>query len=127
MFDIGDKILAYIGGAVSAALAVALLVTWLVDHARISDLTTQRDKAQKALSTEQENSSALKGGLATLSANIASWKAEGDKATATANAALAAAQAANNKLLKSAADILKAKPTGDLCKSADTLILGNIQ
>jgi hypothetical protein len=115
--------------AVGAALVLGLTLTyvWVADAARIHVIQTALDQATADLGTSRENISKLQGGLGECNAGIERLKDAGLEATARANAALAEAERISGNLRTSAADVLKAKPSGDLCTSADALILGHLK
>lgn len=127
MFGIGDKILAYIGGGAALALALTLTYVWVADAARLSVVQHALDQTTADLGASRENAAKLQGGLGECNAGIDRLKLAGLEATQKANAALAEAEKISGNLRTSAADVLKAKPSGDKCLSADALILGHLK
>ena len=129
-----SKLAGPILGACAAALLLALAVLWIASaateaglRASITTAQAQADAAARNLATCQGNQDALTKSLAVQNASLATLKAQGDAATASADKAVQAATSASSAAQASAAKLLADKPGSDLCASADALILETLQ
>lgn len=122
-----SKLAGPIATGVAFLLALALTYVWVADAARIHIIQGALDQATADLGNSRESVAKLKGGLSECNAGIDRLKDAGAEATAKANAALIEAEKLSGNLRISAADVLKAKPSGDKCLSADALILGHLK
>lgn len=130
-----------VGAFVSAGLAVALLVVVVIQNgqingwpilgggykAQVATLTLRAANAATALTTCHDNTATLSGSLAAQNVRIAALGKETAAATKRAAAALAQAVTGRQTADDQAAAILAAKPSADLCQSADELILRSVK
>lgn len=130
-----------IASAVAAALLVALVfvltaakATEGVLHVQIAGLekrvattTGERDAARSDLSTCRANETTLSASVDAQNAGLKALKTESDRRVAEAEKAAQVARSASATALRKADQILAAKPTVDVCASADALILESLK
>ena len=131
MFGLKDKVLAMIGGGLSIVLAGALAFVMISNHFTVKSLEAERDRSQQLADDRLADLTQCRANRITL-----------EEATRMQNDAVDAAKALSADRIgklhdlaskakreassaQAAADrILKSKGTGDDCRDADDLILG---
>lgn len=133
MFGLKERVAAAIGLSLSAALMVALLWLWISTGATIRqlekdkrDLNSSLQFVRDDLKQCQINGLNLQTALSDQSAKVAEAAAAGAARAAELARSLAAAKAEAASAKSRADRILAAKGTGDACKDADALILGEL-
>lgn len=120
---IKDRILAWIGGGASLALAAALAWVMISKGAEVRALTKVNATLANDLSQSRINASRLEGSLTAQTAAITTLAAAGDQRERRLADAMASAEKASS-VARSASDrILMIKPVGDVCAAADHLII----
>jgi len=129
-----SKLAGPILGACSGLLLVALFALWIASQTTEASLRSELKTAQAQaaaaahdLATCQTNQTTLTQSLNTQNASLTALKAQGDAVTASADKAVQAATSASSAARAAAANLLTAKPGGDLCASADALILETLK
>lgn len=120
---IKDRILAWIGGGASLALAAALAWVLISKGAEVRALTKANATLANDLSQSRINASRLEGALAAQSAAIATLATAGAQRELRLADAMANAERASSAARRASERILAAKPVGDVCEAADRLIL----
>ena len=138
MFGIGDKVLAMIGGGLSAVLAIALAYVLISKNAEISSLdkainapvtgwSARLSAATADLATARGNAAALGSQIDRQNEAIEALQSKADAAYAQGAAARSSAldkvAAANATVAK----LANAKAGADACASADQLILETVK
>lgn len=137
MLGIADKALAIGGGALSLVLGGALIFTVISKNAEISALdksindpvtgyAAKLSAATANLATCRGNAITLKAAIDEQHAKLAAAKLATDRRLDALSRQLDSAKAAQASAERRAASILSAQPTGDICTSADALILENL-
>jgi hypothetical protein len=122
-----SKIAGPLFGLTTAALAIILSVTWLVDHSEISALHKENTALTVAKNTAQVDGAICRGKVTDQNDALDAFaKAQGDKVIA-ASQAIALANVQITKLAPTVANILAAKAGPDICASADGVILGSLK
>lgn len=120
---IGARLLAWIGGGASLALAAALAFVLISKGAEVRALTKANATLANDLSQSRINASRLEGALAAQSAAISALATAGAQRSARLADALAGAERASTAARIASERILGAKPVGDVCAAADRLII----
>lgn len=120
---IKDRILARIGGGISVMLAAALAWVLISKGAEVRALTKANATLANDLSQSRINASRLEGALAAQSAAIATLATAGAQRELRLADAMANAERASSAARSASERILAAKPVGDVCEAADSLIL----
>lgn len=137
MFGIGDKVLAMIGGGLSAVLGLALVFTVISKNAEIKGLdkainhpvtgyAVKLKNAHSDLATCKANRITIEDAARQQSEAVAAANAAGQQRIDTLARQLENAKAATRSADKRATAILAAKPGEDICASADALILESL-
>ena len=120
---IKDRILAWIGGGASLALAAALAWVTISKGAEVRALTKANAALANDLSQSRINASRLEGALASQSAQIATLAEAGAQRELRLADAMASAEKVSSAARSASDRILMIKPVGDVCAAADRLII----
>lgn len=134
MFGLKDRVLAMIGGGFSILLAAALAYVWITGNARLSEVRDQLTTAQADLKAARDDLTQCRANRITLeeatrrqneavaaaTSSMAGRLKALESATATAVSEAAKARRASDR-------ILAAQGSGDACRDADALILGEVK
>lgn len=134
MFGLQDKVLAIIGGGLSALLLVILAYVAITDNATIRMLRKDKSDLEASVSRLtadraicRANTSALQSSIDAQNSKIKDLQSSSDQRVARLEASLGQVSQAAKEAQKRADRILSEKGTNEPCKDANDLILKEVQ